>query len=136
MLMFLKSSDCLDLFPNNTASRFFVKIPEIMNFKSNQTLSIIDLNIPGFVQEDIDSVYVSTNIVSEVIVGCKKIPVVQRFFVEKNNTINAIKFDGQNVQTKVREINTDVIEISIINGNTLQHVECNSGITYCGFQII
>jgi hypothetical protein len=137
MLFFFKSSDCIDLFPSNIPSRFFVKIPELIQFNTNQLINIVDLNIPKFVQnEEVNSIYVTTNIVSEAFVGYKKIPVLQRYFVNLDlNGQNGFQLDTQFVQSSVKDIITDVIEIGILNGETLDYVQCEDGVTYCGFKI-
>ena len=33
--MFLKSTDCTDIFPNNNASHFYVRLPEAVDFSQN-----------------------------------------------------------------------------------------------------
>jgi hypothetical protein len=138
MLMFFKSTDCLNIFPQNSPSRFFVKIPEVIHFSKNQSIHLIDLIVPEFVQnENMKTIYLMTNIVSEVFVGYKKIPVLQRYFVqlEEQQTQIGFQLDTQIVQSNLKDISTDVIEIAILDGETLQYVECVDGVTYCAFKI-
>jgi hypothetical protein len=75
-----------------------------------------------------------TNFVSQVYVGNNKIPVVQRYFVNTDSPVG-FKLDTQYVETNVKEINTDIIEVGILNGDSLEYVEFKEGITYCGFHI-
>jgi hypothetical protein len=139
MLMFFKSTDCLNIFPQNNPSRFFVKIPELIQFNKNQSIHVIDLIVPEFVHNgNMKTIYLMTNIVSEVFVGYKKIPVLQRYFVQlEENEQNQFGFqlDTQIVPSNLKDITTDVIEIAILDGETLQHAECVDGVTYCAFKI-
>lgn len=134
--MFFKSSDCLDIFPNNNSSSFFVKIPEIVKFNKNQTIHVVDLKTPQFVHPNISSIYVITNIVSEVYVGNSKKPVIQRYFVKSDVQQNGFELEPQIVENNIKDINTDVIEISIVDGDTMRYVEFEEGITYCAFKIV
>jgi hypothetical protein len=135
MLMFVKSTDCVDLFPSNSPNRFFIKLPEVINFNSNQVMHVLDLRLPEFEHANITNIYLITNFVSQVYVGCKKIPVVQRYFIESEYP-KGFQLDYQSAETNVKEINTDIIEIGILNGESLEYVEFKEGITYCGFQIV
>lgn len=134
--MFFKSSDCLDIFPNNNSSRFFVKIPEIVSFNKDQTICVVDLKIPQFLHPNITSIYVVTNIVSEIFVGGSKLSAVQRYFVKSDVESNGFELDPQMVENNVKDIDTDVIEVGILDGDTLQYVQCKEGNTYCAFKIV
>lgn len=124
----------MNLFPNNCPSRFFVKLPEVIKFNVNQVIHVIDLNVPEFVRNDIKSIFLMTNIASQVYVGCNKISVVQRYFVETDILVG-YNMNSQYVESNVKEINTDVIEVGILNADSLEYVDFKEGVTYCGFHI-
>jgi hypothetical protein len=96
------------------------------------------LNIPHFVQNpQLKSIYVTSNNVSEAFVGCKKFPVVQRCFLKQNvNDQGGVEIDTQIVQSNAKDIFTDVIEIGIITGENMEYVQCEDGVTFCGFNVV
>jgi hypothetical protein len=125
----------MDLFPANNPSRFFIKLPEVVEFNGSQMLNVFDLNIPEFIDDDVKSIYVTVNIAAEVIVGFQKVPVVQRYFVQTELQDVGFLLDTQIIETNVKEISTDIIEIGIVDGNSLEYVQFKEGVTYCGLKI-
>ena len=135
MFMFFKSTDCIDIFPSNSASHFHVKLPETFRFKKQKHLcALIELRVP-LVLNDVDSLLFMTNFITENYVGDKKLPVLHRCFITDWNSL-CLERQHVAVYMDVKDIDTEIIEISVVDSDTLDYVQFADGILYCGFDII
>lgn len=133
--MFFKSSDCSELFPGNKSNHFHIKLPEMFHFRhSNHKCALIDFKIP-LVTDNTDAILIVTNFVRENFVGNRKLPVLHRCFI---NTSAEICLDSQHiaVYVDVKDLDTDIIEICVLDNNTFKYINFADGILYCGFHIL
>ena len=84
-----------------------------------------------FLGTPVEEVYVVTNFVEDSIVGENVLPVMYRYIHSARlNKINT----GLGMQyIKVKNIDTDVIDVKIINGKNMNLVNFKPGILYCTF---
>ena len=135
MFIFVKSSDCLDVFPQNNPSSFKVKIPERLKYIYYKKCCLIDLVMPMFIESNLEEeVYVVTNFVCDSIVGGGKLPVVGRYI--QSTRLNKINIGLGTHYMNMKNIDTDVLEIKIINGKSLKLVNFESGVLYCTFHFL
>jgi hypothetical protein len=135
MLLFLKSTDCLDIFPENTANHFLVKLPETVKFRVNVLkCALVQLKIPLPVQVPV-SIVILTNFVLENYIGCRKLPVIHRCFLS-NPGESGLEFQLNLLYVDVKDLDTDIVEVNVLDANTFSHLPLGPGILYCGFHII
>ena len=136
MYIFLKSTDSLQSFPYNKANHFIVKLPEMLSFKSKKCMCcLVDIIVPEVNGQSIREVLILTNFVSENYVGSKRLPVIQRLVKEDEKGFNQSGMN--NYYSAVKDIETDLIEVRILDGKNFQYVPFDAdGVTYCTFHFI
>ena len=82
----------------------------------------------------VEEVYVISNFVRESIVGGGKLPVMCRYIYSSN--INKLNIGFGMNYMPLKNIETDVIEIKVLNGKNMNPVHFKPGILYCTFHFI
>ena len=134
MYLFVKSSDCLDVFPLNKANCFKVKVHGRISSRMYDKCCLINMSMPPVKDNAVDDVMVVVNFVRESIVGPTKLPIVYRY-VSNNALIHAVN-GWSSVYLPLRNIDTDVVEIQLLNGADLRLVELQNGVCYCTFHFV
>lgn len=135
MYIFVKSDDSLQIFPFNTNSHFYVKLSEELSFNNSNKFALYSITLPSFASNNsVREILVLVNVAKESYIGSTKLPIVQRYVLtEDKNHLNVLF--GNEIYVNMKNIHTDVIEITLIDGDTLDLIKFNSGKTYCTFHI-
>jgi hypothetical protein len=125
----------MDIFPENNSSHFHVQLPEMFHFrKSLYKCALIELKIPEL-SDNSESLVILTNFIVENYIGGRKLPVLHRCFTSRRGDL-CLENQHVSIYVDVKDLDTEIIEISILNGNTLQFVKFTPGVLYCGFHIV
>jgi hypothetical protein len=91
------------------------------------------LKIP-LINGNSECLIILTNFVVENYIGCRKLPVLHRCFT---SSTGGMCLENQHIAiyVDVKDLDTEIIEISILDGNTMGFVDFTSGVLYCGFHI-
>ena len=95
---------------------------------------LVNIVVPEVNDQSIREVVIVTNFVSENYVGSKRLPVIQRVVKDDEKGFNQPSMD--NYYTAVKDIETDLIEVRLLDGKNLQYVPFDDGVTYCTFHFI
>ena len=134
MYLCIKSSDCLDIFPHNKASAFKVRIPCRVSSRVYSRCCLVSLSIPPLKDGDVEEILVLVNFVKESIVGATKLPIVYRY-VSSSNALHLVT-GWHSIYLPLRNIDTDVIDIKLVNGRNYQLVDIHNGVCYCTFHFL
>ena len=134
MYIFVKSTDCLDVFPQNVSNCFKVRLPDRLRSSVVNKCCLTGLVLPPFRDPGVEEVYILTNFVKDSIVGSGHLPIVCRY-------INSSRLNKVNVGLGInylamKNIDTDVIEVKVLNSKSMQLVNFQYGILYCTFHFI
>ena len=133
--MFFKSTDCTDIFPNNNASHFYVRLPEAVHFSQDyERCALVSLVMPMLKGGVVNNVCIVTNFVVENYVGPRRLPIVQRCMVQ--NADGPVFNFGQNLlYVGVKSVVTDIIEVGVLDGDSFDYVNFSTGTLYCAFHV-
>ena len=134
MYMFLKSSDCMDVFPQNGANSFKVRLPDRLRSSVVNKCCLTDLVMPPFRETGVEEVYILTNFVKESFVGGGHLPIVCRHI--NSSRLNKVNLGLSMNYLVLKNIDTDVIEVKVLNSKNMQLVNFQYGILYCTFHFI
>ena len=79
MYLFVKSVDCLDVFPENTANCFKIPLPDRLSYLSYSKCCVAGLVLSQFVKTDVQEVFLFSNFVSESVAGGSKLPAMLKY---------------------------------------------------------
>ena len=134
MYVYARSSDCLNMFPNNKPSHFFVKLPIVISSDVFSKSALIEVSYPSLAKSYEENVFILTNFVTESCVGYRKYPVIYHLMLGEENANNVRSGDPNYV--KLKNIETDIIEVRIVDGIAFQEVEFTPGSIYCTFHFL
>ena len=90
--------------------------------------------MPYFTDRSVEVVFVVTNFVYGSIVGGGKMSVLCRYI--HSTRLNNVNLGSSVNYMPIKNIDTDVIEIKILNGRTKRPVNFKPGVLYCTFHFI
>ena len=135
MYVYAASSDCLDFFPENKPSHFYIKLPFSVSSELYSKCAITELSFPSLTEKsEIENVYVITNFVVQSYVGYRQLPVMYRTFLGKENTYTFST--GRPYYVKLKNIETDVLEVQIIDGTSFDEIDVSLGSIHCTFHFL
>ena len=134
MYVYANSNDCLEFFPDNKPSHFHIKLPLAISSKKYSKCALIELSFPSLMKSHVENIYVLTNFIVESYVGYRKLPVIYRTLIGSQNTYDLIS--GRQYYVKLKNIETDILEVQLIDGSTLNEIELLPGSIHCTFHFL
>ena len=135
MYIHVKSTDCLALYPHNKNNHFFVKLPEVLSFSDiSVKCALVNVYLPPISKANhVREVLILANFIKESYIGEQKLPILQRFILNYDNSYSHLNSFQEYV--KVKNIETDIIEITVLDGESMKHVKFTHDVLYCTFHI-
>lgn len=79
--LFLKSSDCLDLFPNNKAYDFHIHLKQSLQLEGIWNVALLELEVDSWISKHKrNEIYVYCNICSDSLVSNRTAPILRRVY--------------------------------------------------------
>lgn len=129
MYLILKSTDSVAIFPNNNASHFNVHLSQPLCYQDYLSCALIQLSYPQ-PPSSVKEILVVTNCVIESCVGDTLLPVTNRLIFDNTDNKNTLQLQ-QAIYLPLKSNDIDILEVILIERDTLRPVKLLTGITYC-----